>query len=198
MANINTNLIDSFVSGARVRTLNYRGSVVSSVAQTAPINGIIAQNDLIYLCPIPYGSIIRSIKIGCSYAGTTNAVFTLTIFGLQKDGKTIANEIGFQGNPFANIFTTSNIPLMTEKATEAVVAQTVMWNLGTFDAQGVFTPKAEFAPYQDDRLGILALKCTTASVSITPGTITAIINYVELAPSDGPFLKTIGLTPQTL
>jgi hypothetical protein len=198
MANINTNVMDSFVAGARIRTLNYRGSLVSTQVVTPNMDQVIAVDDLIYLCPIPYRSIIRSIRIGCSYTGGTQAIFALTICGIQKDRKTIGNEIGFQ-TPIANIFTTAAAPLMTEKVTQTIVGQTLISNLGTFTANGAFTPKAEFIPYQEDRLGVLALKCTTPSAPvITAGTISVIVDYVENAPSDGPFLKTLGLTATTV
>jgi hypothetical protein len=199
MATINTDIIDSFTSGARIRTLNYRGSLVSTIAKMPNKIDAFAVNDVLMLCPIPYRAIIRSLRIGGGYsAATTQAKFALTIFGINPDGKTPGAEIGFQ-TAISDIYTTANAPLLTEKATQALTNDTLICNLGTFDGNGRFVPKAEFVPYAKDRCGLLALECTTAAAgTVTAGTITVVVDFVEPAPSEGPFMKTLGLTPKTV
>jgi hypothetical protein len=210
MAIFNTDVITAFEAKARIRTLTYRGSVVSTVCQIPRKADAYAANDILALCPIPYRSMIRSVKIATTYDSGTHGVFNLTIMGIKDNGQTIVmgDEIGFQ-TAIADFFTTVGAAGLVAKecATELLISTTLISNLGTFDAQGKFIPKAEFIPYQNDMLGILALKCTTAPAAgpdsenpeapgaITAGAITAIVEYVEPNPSASPVLNTIALQP---
>lgn len=179
MANVNSDLMCSFVEKKRIRQMNYRGTVVSTVANIS-ITSATASTDIIYLCPIPYRSMIRSIHVLGDKIIPEDTL--INVYALKEDGVTIGAKVNTK--EFVKMeATVANASV--DVSNRAIRSNTVYIHCcGTDDK-----PNSVFTPYAESKLGILGMTGTI----VPAGNYTIIVNYVEHAPSSGPFNKTISV-----
>lgn len=178
MANVNSDLMRSFVEKKRIRQMNYRGTVVSTVANIE--TGATGTGDIIYLCPIPYKSMIRSIHVLGSGVILENTL--INVYALNADGVTIGAKVNTKD--FVKMgATTANVSV--DVSNRAIRSNTVYTHCCGTDGK----PNSAFAPYAEGNLGILGMTGT----AVPAGNYTIIVNYVEHAPSSGPFDNTISV-----
>jgi hypothetical protein len=201
----NSNVFDVFTRGGRIRTLNHRGSLLSDVATVIPFNvtgnGQLALNDVLPLFPITYRCMIRGIYLAWSGEYNANMRLRLDLYGLKKDGKTLDNLI--KEGIDATRISTQALPTaavgLTLETPSVLAGQTLYQSLSENPNNTPWVPLPAFVPYKDDRLGVLALTVTTAATANVTAVsrLTVRVDYIESAPSDGPFIQKIGLTAQT-
>lgn len=209
MAIYNSDLMESFASGARVRTLNHRGSLLSDIA-TFPRNSLtaaathLAVGDIVPVMPIAYKSMVRDIALGFVGTAPTSLVARLDLYGLKRDGKSIDKLIKQNILGAAIVLGADAAAELTTKAIACDVATSTIYNLLCEDktltnpdgtTRTIRTPIANFEPYKEDRFGILAWTVTAAA---TAGDVTSKgvlkVDFVEVAPSSGPYLDTMGVS----
>lgn len=181
MANVNSDLMRSFVEKKRIRQMNYRGTVISTVANiTTTTTGNTAAEDIIYLCPIPYRSMIRSIHVLGDKVIPADTF--INVYALNADGVTIGAKVNTKD--FIKMgLTTVNVSV--DVSNRAIRSNTVYTHCCGTDGK----PNSVFAPYAEGNLGILGMTGT----AVPAGNYTIIVNYVEHAPSSGPFDNTISV-----
>ena len=213
MAIYNSKLMESFASGGRVRTINHRGSLLSSIAEfpkNNPTNDAtrLGIGDIIPIMPIPYKSMVRAIGYCGVGTGTTGLTATLDLYGLKKDGKSIDTSAPIKTNIFSVTITlTGGAVTMTAPALGFDVVTKSIYNLLCEDkvvtnpdgtTRTIRVPISAFEPYKEDRFGILALTVTAAATAgdmTSKGVLKA--EFVEAAPSSGPYMNTIGISPKS-
>jgi hypothetical protein len=205
MAIYNSNVMNVFSKGGRIRTLNFRGSLLSSLATVTPYNTVggahLEVGDILPLFPIPYRCMIRGIYVASIGGVNANFRVSLNLYGLKKDGKTIDKLI--KANVDGN-FATLEMPTVAtglKLVTNSVFASNTLYqSLSGAPAASPWVPIQEFVPYKEDRYGILAFNVTTAADSgfTADSRISVRIDFIEAAPSSGPFINTIGLTADTV
>jgi hypothetical protein len=205
MAVYNSKVTDVFSKGGRIRTLNHRGSLLSSFAEVTPYNvsggAQLAVGDILTLFPIPYRCMIRGIYVASLNAVNANFRAKLNLYGLKRDGKTLDNLIkedvdgGLVGGTAMPV--AANLTLRTNAS---VARYTLFQSLSAAPEGSPWKPIDAFVPYKEDRLGVLALTVSAvANADLTADARIAVrADFIEAAPSDGPFVNVIGLTSQTV
>ena len=183
-----TDISRAFGNKKRMRTQNYRGSLITNTMALATARGAI-NADGIALMPIPYSASIKSVKIGCDQA-LGNSEIAIGIFGINRDYTpgndgifstaaltVIANDV-FRANA-AIVGANANkqwIELLSPDRT----SQTVYDLLCDGDP---IIPIANFKPYCRDRYGML--KVTIATADLGQDSYWQ-VEYVDGSPSTSP------------
>jgi hypothetical protein len=182
-----SDIVTAFGAKKRIRTMNYRGSVMESVIALDGSMFTFGDGDsnLIALMPIPYSASIHDILIGNNLVLTAGAG-SIGIYGINNDNPNDLTEIdksilkstaSFVG--VANSFATIMSPSVADKTIYQLLC----------DEQGV--PKTAFKPYHQSKYGMLTFSVTTkaSANATTENLVKVLIKYVEGAPSEGPLTE---------
>lgn len=187
MAAITTNsdIVTAFVNKQRVRTMNYHGSVTNTVVVDANSWGSSDAGSILYLTLVPYGAVLKSIKVAFS-AAHTQLAYKIGIAGINPD----------------RTFTEIKDDLITVTApTSAVGANTILeqlpatlWGSTLYQqlcaGAAPYNPIDAFKDYKDNEYGVLFLKSTTANTAAVAGTMVS-IDWVDPSPSETPKINKI-------
>lgn len=175
----NSELIDAYMNKQRVRTLNYRGSLLCTSIEKNDIGDIVKTGNvgsILYLTLIPFTATIKHFEFTFNTA-INELAFGIGIAGINRD-KTfteIKDDILTWGasNHGANIF--------AEISDGSIRVKTLYELLCTKDQYKL--PIDEFSPYAKDKYGVLYLKTTTKELTNNPDQISVNLEYVEASPS---------------
>jgi hypothetical protein len=199
MANRNTNITVAFANKKRIRTINCRGSLVTTIVS---LDGtFFTPAGKIALCPMPFTASIKSVKmwqhVAFSAAGATKPVVGVTLYGINRSYKDLpaTNPIHtFDDNDLTQIVAGAIVPANTtltgtvDTATELLTGEHINKSVYELLLNGG-VERDEFKPYKNDRYGMLCMDVTTAAVTTGVGAdnwINIQIDYVDGAPSDAP------------
>ena len=184
----NSDIVAAFVNKQRVRTMNYHGSVTNTVVVDANSWGSSDAGSILYLTLVPYGAVLKSIKVAFS-AAHTELAYKIGIAGINPD----------------RTFTEIKDDLITVAAPAgATAANTVierlpatLWGSTIYQqlcaGAAPYAPIAAFKEYKDNEYGVLFLKSTTKNTAAVAGTMVS-IDWVDPSPSEAPKInKTINV-----
>ncbi len=185
---LNSDIVGAYVNKQRIRTMNYHGSVTNTVVVDANSWASSEAESVLYLTLVPYGAVLKSIKVAFS-ATHTQLAYKIGIAGINPD----------------RTFTAIKDDLITVDApASAIAANTILeqlpatlWGSTLYQqlcaAAAPYTPIDAFKEYKDNEYGVLFLKSTTANTDEINGTMVS-IDWVDPSPSETPKInKTINV-----
>lgn len=185
---LNSDIVGAYVNKQRIRTMNYHGSLTNTVVVDANSWGSSEAGSILYLTLVPYGAVLKSIKVAFS-AAHTQLAYKVGIAGINPD----------------RTFTAIKDDLITVAAPAgAIAANTILeqlpatlWGSTLYQqlcAQAApYTPINAFKDYKDNEYGVLFLKSTAANTAAVAGTMVS-IDWVDPSPSETPKInKTINV-----
>ena len=185
---LNSDIVDAYVNKQRIRTMNYHGSVTNTVVVDANNWGSSDAGSILYLTLVPYGAVLKSIKVAFS-AAHTQLAYKIGIAGINPD----------------RTFTEIKDDLITVSAPSAETAENTileqlpatLWGSTLYQqlcaGAAPYTPIDAFKEYKDNEYGVLFLKSTTANTAAIAGTMVS-IDWVDPSPSETPKInKTINV-----
>ncbi len=183
MASQQTELATAFIAGKRIRQMNLKGTVQSTVTHITTASATTATEPF-YICPLQYKSMIRCIRVFSTVEIPQNT--KLQLYGLARDKKTpetrievdlcdISGSASIAANTWAHIY---DVSLMQYPVYVKLCS-----------AEDGKTPIASFANYKDDDSGMLCLYGTVLPV----GEYTFVVETVPMIPSASPYLKDCAL-----
>lgn len=176
----NSDLVQTFVNKQRLRTMNYRGSVLTTVVEDSNSWASSDANSYLYLTLVPYSAALRSIKV-CFASATTELVYKVGIAGINPDFSFTDIKDDLFSVPAAA--TAANI--VKEIVPATLWGKTIYQQLCEGDYN---LPSEAFDKYSESRYGVLFLKSTTKNTAAVQ-TIRANIEWVEGAPSEAPLIS---------
>lgn len=184
----NSDIVTAFVNKQRIRTMNYHGSVTNTVVVDTSTWASSDVDSILYLTLVPYGAVLKSIKVAFS-ADHTELAYTVGIAGI---------------NPDRTLTAIKDDLITVDAPSEKVDANTILEQLpatlwgSTLYQQlcapiSPYTPIDAFKEYKDNEYGVLFLKSTTANDDEIDGTMVS-IDWVDPSPSETPKInKTINV-----
>ena len=185
---LNSDIVGAYVNKQRIRTMNYHGSLTNTVVVDANSWGSSDAGSVLYLTLVPYGAVLKSIKVAFS-ASHTQLAYTVGIAGINPD----------------RTFTEIKDDLITVSAPSAETAENTileqlpatLWGSTLYQqlctAAAPYTPIDAFKEYKDNEYGVLYLKSTAANTTAVAGTMVS-IDWVDPSPSETPKInKTINV-----
>ena len=177
----NSDLVQAYVDKKRLRTQNYRGSILNTVVEDTNAWGSSDNGSYLYLTLVPYSAALKSLKVGFG-SDRNQLAYTLGIAGINTDSS----------------FTDIKVDLVTVAAAGADVAAGTFSELVTpslwgktiyqqlCDANG--NPIEAFEKYSKNRYGVLFLKSTAKNTGAIANTYVN-LEWVEGTPSEAPLIS---------
>lgn len=185
---LNSDIVTAFVNKQRIRTMNYHGSVTNTVVVDANSWGSSAAGSILYLTLVPYGAVLKSIKVAFS-AAHTQLEYKIGIAGINPDRTFTEIKDDLIQVPVPASAIAANTIL--EQLPATLWGSTLYQQLCT--AAAPYTPIDAFKEYKDAEYGVLFLKSTTANTDPINGTMVS-IDWVDPSPSETPKInKTINV-----
>lgn len=188
MATLNSDIVGAYVNKQRIRTMNYHGSVTNTVVVDANSWGSSEVGSILYLTLVPYGAVLKSIKVAFS-ASHTQLAYTVGIAGINPDRTftVIKDDLITVAAPASEIAANTII----EQLPATLWGSTLYQQLCATAAP--YKPIDAFKEYKDNEYGVLYLKSTTANTAAINGTMVS-IDWVDPSPSETPKInKTINV-----
>lgn len=184
----NSDIVTAFVNKQRIRTMNYHGSVTNTVVVDASTWASSDVGSILYLTLVPYGAVLKSIKVAFS-EDHTQLAYTVGIAGINSDRTltAIKDDLITVDAPSGVIAANT----ILEKLPATLWGSTLYQQLCASDAP--YKPIDAFKDYKDNEYGVLFLKSTTANTGAINGTMVS-IDWVDPSPSETPKInKTINV-----
>lgn len=183
MAVVYSKLADAFLNQKKIRTQNFRGSLLSTSGMYSGAWTGGAQNDVLCLCAVPFRARLDEIVI--AFNQPTNALrCDLAIAGINKDGTLteiqtpICAGCGITGAmPNAN----SWYYILPANSRHKTIYQMLC---NAPDGQGRIKPIDAFKPYEKDQYGMLYLVITAPEAVQNLNETYFNVKWVEQSPSD--------------
>lgn len=183
----NSDIVTAFVNKQRIRTMNYHGSVTNTVVVDASTWASSDADSVLYLTLVPYGAVLKSIKVAFSEEHTELA-YKVGIAGINSD-RTLT--------PIKDLITVA--APSTAVAANTILEQlpATLWGSTLYQqlcaSAAPYKPIDEFKEYKDNEYGVLYLKSTTKNTAAINGTMVS-IDWVDPSPSETPKInKTINV-----
>lgn len=182
----NSDIVSAFINKQRVRTMNYHGSLTNTVVVDANSWGSSDAGSILYLTLVPFGAVLKSIKVAFS-AQHTQLAYKIGIAGINPDRTftEIKDDLITVTAPGAAVAANTVLEQLPATLWGATLYQQLCANISPY------APIATFKEYKDAEYGVLFLKSTTANTAAVAGTMVS-IDWVDPSPSETPKInKTI-------
>lgn len=186
---ITSGSVKDYIDGDRTRTLNHRGSLLSTVSSTSNYWASSDDGSIWRFAMIPFFSCIRRIIVSFS-ADVTELAFKIGI-GYTNADKTMTE--------IKDDLVTVPAPAATLPAnTERSIWPGSMWTRSIYrhlseeipgTSPAKFRPIEAFEPYCKERYGVLYFKSTTKNTNAV-NVSRVMVDFVEISPSETPLIDT--------
>lgn len=180
---INSDLITAYKKKQRVRTMNYRGSLLNTTVTDKSTWAKKDVGSILYLTLIPFSASIKSILVSFNTAISAGAVsYSVGIAGINSDQSFTA---------IKNDLITVAAGVRTAKLKEEIVPAE-LWDKTIYQqlCEGEHNlPIEAFKKYSNTKYGVLFFKLITPEGTTNPANISVNISFVEGSPSEAPLNK---------
>lgn len=180
---INSDLITAYRNKERIRTMNYRGSLLNTTVTDTSTWAKKDVNSILYLTLIPFSASIKSIQVSFNAAITAD---------------TLSYSVGFAGINPDQSFTVIKDDWITVPAKERAanlieeIVPADLWDKTIYQqlcAGEHSLPITEFEKYSNTKYGVLFFKVLAAETTTNPTDIRVNISFVEGSPSEAPLIN---------
>ena len=179
----NGDSVSAFKNRQRVRTMNYHGSLTTTVVTNGDSWGSGTNGDILYLTLVPFGAVLKSIKVSFD-ATHQQLAYKVGIAGINPD-RTLT-EIK------DNLVTVAAPSGAVQGGTiKEILPATSWWKTLYQQLCNGYTPIDAFAPYKNgeygknSEYGVLYFKLTAKNTGAL-ATVRVAIDWVDPSPSETP------------
>ncbi len=183
-----SDLITAYKNKQRVRTMNYRGSLLSTTAVNNETWAKKEAGSRLYLALVPFSASIKDIEVAFNAALTANRLkFKIGIAGVNQNMSSTSDQMftPIKGDLFTRTIITTTAYYPHQAWSPGYWGKTLYELL--CDEHG--KPIEAFEKYSNTKYGVLYLEIVTPEDTTNPRDTYVLINYVEGAPSEAPLNK---------
>lgn len=191
---VNSDIVDTFVNKNRIRTMNYRGSLINT---TCIVSSAVTANTDAYLMLIPYGASIKNIKICVSSDIEANTIFSFYMHGINADRSftviTAPENDATAHVILSHTLTATNANTIIDINAAPLWGQTIYQKLcyNETNSTQLLAAQEGFKEYKDTAIGILSIRSSAALTVNNGWTLTCSINWVDPSPSETPLIHKV-------
>ncbi len=180
---INSDLVTAYKNKERIRTMNYRGSLLNTTVTDTSTWAKKDANSILYLTLIPFSASIKSIRVS---------------FNAEISDDQLSYSVGFAGINPDQSFTEikDNWITVPAKGREANLIEEIvsadLWDKTIYQqlCEGVHNlPIEKFKKYSNTKYGVLFFKLIAKENAYNPTDTRVNISFVEGSPSEAPLVS---------